>query len=122
MAESISNLGPTAFVQPLAATDETSRKIRLVKTPQVEILQLIIPAGRDVPTHQAQGDVVVHCLEGRASVLALGHSYELKSGQILHLSLDDQFSIRGIENASVLVTLIAAKTGGNVELIGGQGA
>jgi quercetin dioxygenase-like cupin family protein len=120
MAEPISNLGPTAFVQPLAATDETSRKIRLVRTPQVEILQLIIPAERDVPTHQAQGDVVVHCLEGRASVRALGQSYELKSGQLLHLSLDDQFSIRGIENASVLVTLIAAKTGGNVELIGGQ--
>lgn len=120
MAEPNPNLEPMALVQPIAATEETSRKIRLVKTPQVEILQLIVPAGRDVPTHQAQGDVVVHCLEGRVAMIALGQSYELKSGQLLHLSLDDQFSIRGIENASVLVTLIAAKTGGNVELIGGQ--
>ncbi|HUY93063.1 MAG TPA: hypothetical protein VMV10_30315 [Pirellulales bacterium] len=119
MAEPIANPGPTIWLEPLASIDETSRKITLVKTPQVEIIQLIVPAGRDVPTHQAQGDMVVQCLDGRVSLFALGKKYDLKPGQLLHLSLDDQFSIRGIDNASVLVTLIAAKTGGSVELIGG---
>ncbi len=80
---------------------------------------MIVPAGRDVPAHQAQGEVIVHCLEGRVAMFALGKSYDLQSGQRLRLSLDSQFSIRGIDDASVLVTLIAAKTGGNVELIGG---
>jgi hypothetical protein len=37
---------------------------------------------------------------------------------LLHLSIDEPFSIRAIENASVLLTLIAAKMGGTVELIG----
>ena len=108
----------TAFVQPLTATDEKSREITLVKTPQVEVIQLIVPAGRDVPTHQAQGDLVVHCLEGRASLFALGKTYDLTPGQLLQLSIDEPFSIRGIDHASVLVTLIIAKTGGSVELIG----
>ena len=119
MAEPIANPGLTAFVEPLATAGETSRKTTLVKTPQVEIIQLMVPAGRDVPTHQAQGEVVIHCLEGRVSMCAAGKTYDLQPGQLLHLSLDDQFSIRGIDNASVLVTLIAAKTGGSVELIGG---
>ena len=108
----------TAFVQPLTATDEKSRQIALVKTPHVEVIQLIIPAGRDVPTHQAQGDLVVHCLEGRVSLFALGKTYDLRPGQLLQLSIDEPFSIRGIDQASVLVTLITAKTGGHVELIG----
>jgi quercetin dioxygenase-like cupin family protein len=109
----------TAFVQPLTETVDTSRQRTLVKTPQVEVRQLIVPAGRDVPTHQAQGDLVVHCLEGRVSLLAFGKTYDLTRGQLLCLSIDEPFSIRGIDNASVLVTLIAAKMGGSVELIGG---
>ena len=109
--------GQTESVQPLSPGD-TSRKITLVKTPQVEMMQLIVPAGRDVPTHQAQGELIVHCLEGRISLSALGRVYDLTPGQLLHLLIDEPFSIRAIDNASVLVTLIAAKTGGTVELIG----
>ncbi len=112
--------GIKACVHPLATKAEMSRKTPLVKTPQVEIIQLIVPAGRDVPTHQAQGDVVVQCLEGRITMIAAGNTYDLKPGQLLHLSLDDEFSLQGMEDSSVLVTLIAAKTGGNVELIGGS--
>jgi quercetin dioxygenase-like cupin family protein len=110
--------GRTTSVQPLTAND-ASRKVTLVKTPQVEVIQLIVPAGRDVPTHQAQGELVVHCLEGRVSLFALGNTYDLTPGQLLHLSIDEPFSIRAIDNASVLVTLIAAKAGGSIELIGG---
>jgi quercetin dioxygenase-like cupin family protein len=109
----------TAFVQPLTANEEKSRQIALLKTPQVKVIQLIVPAGRDVPTHQAQGELIVHCLEGRVSLFALGNTYDLTPGQLLHLSIDEPFSFRGIDNASVLLTLIAAKAGGSIELIGG---
>lgn len=119
MTQPASMPGQTVFVQPLTATEEKSRQITLVKTPQVKVIQLIVPAGRDVPTHQAQGELLVHCLEGRVSLFALGNSYDLTPGQLLHLLIDEPFSIRGIDNASVLMTLIAAKTGGTIELIGG---
>lgn len=111
--------GRTLVIQPLTASEEKSRQITLVKTPQVKVIQLIVPAGQDVPTHQAQGELLVHCLDGRVSLFALGNTYDLSPGQLLHLSIDEPFSIRGIDKASVLLTLIAAKTGGNVELFGG---
>jgi quercetin dioxygenase-like cupin family protein len=117
MTQHATSTGRTTSVQLLTA-DDTSCKITLVKTPQVEVIQLIVPAGRDVPTHQVQGELIAHCLEGRVSLFALRNSYDLTPGQLLHLSIDEPFSIRAIDNASVLVTLIAAKTGGNVELIG----
>lgn len=111
--------GRSILIHPLTATEENSRIITLVKTPQVEVIQLIVPAGQDVPTHEAQGELIVQCLEGRVSLFALGNSYDLTPGQLLHLSVNEPFSIRGIDHASVLVTLIAAKMGGSVELIGG---
>lgn len=111
--------GRLVHVQPLTATDEKSRKITLSKTPQVKVIQLIVPAGQDVPTHEAQGDLIVHCLEGRVSLFARGNDYDLAKGHLLHLLIDEPFSIRGIDDASVLLTLVAAKTGGSVALIGG---
>jgi quercetin dioxygenase-like cupin family protein len=110
--------GQTVFLHPLVARGETSRQSTLVKTSQVEVIQLIVPAGRDVPTHKVQGELVVHCLQGEFSLTALGNTYELKSGQLLHLLIDQPFSIRAIEDSSLLVTIVAAKTGGSIELIG----
>ncbi|HEV7223730.1 MAG TPA: cupin [Pirellulales bacterium] len=111
--------GQIVFLHPLTASGERSRLTTLVKTSQVEVVQLIVPAGRDVPTHEAQGELVVHCLEGDVSFTALGNTYALKSGQLLHLLIDEPFSIRAMEDSSLLVTIVAAKTGGSVELIGG---
>lgn len=119
MAQPTAKAGQLIQVRPLTATDEESRKTTLVKTPQVEVVQLFVPAGDDVPTHEAQGDIIVHSLEGRVTLYARGNDYDLAKGHLLHLFIDEPFSIRGIDDASVLVTLIAAKTGGSVELIGG---
>src|SRR5690348_2480673 len=109
----------TVFVRPLREIGGTSRKVTLVKTAQVEVTQLIIAVGHDIPTHVAQGELIIHCLEGRVSLVALGKTYDLAAGHLVDLLIDEPFSIRGIDNASVLLTLIAAKTGGKVELIGG---
>ena len=106
------------YLHPLAARGERSRQTTLVKTSQLEVIQLIVPAGRDVPTHEVQGELIIHCLEGLFAMSALGKTYELKAGEMLHLLIDEPFSIRAIEDSSLLATIVAAKTGGSVELIG----
>lgn len=98
---------------------ETSRKIVLAKTYDMEIIQFIVPAQQGIPIYEAQGEVILHCLEGRVSVAALGEEHDLKSGQLLYLSKNEPFSIHGIEDASLLATIVGAKQGGNVEVIGG---
>jgi quercetin dioxygenase-like cupin family protein len=118
MSKPIAIPGEAIVVAPADTTRMTSLATTLVRTSQVEVIQLIVPAGRNVPTHEAQGDLLVHCLEGRVSLAALGKDHQLKSGQLLYLTINEPFSIRGIENASLLVTIIAAKTGGSVQLFG----
>jgi len=92
----------------------------LVKTQDVEIIQLLIPKGSSIPTYQAEGEIILHCVEGRVSLAVLGEPHELRAGQLLYLALNEPFSIEGLEQASVLATIIAPKQGPNVELIGGQ--
>ena len=103
-----------------ATTADTNQEAVLVKTQDVEITRLFIPAGSTIPTYEAAGQIILHCLEGRISIVALGESRELSTGQLLYLALNEAFSIRGLEQASVLATVIANKQGTNVELIGDQ--
>ena len=118
MPEPLAEPGEVIDLRPLEAAFDTHQNILLVKTTDVKILQHFIPAGSSIPTHEAQGEIVVHCLSGRASLRALGESHELETGQLLYLHLNEPFSIEGIEHTALLVTIIAAKRGSSVELIG----
>lgn len=95
-----------------------SSKSVLVKTHQVEIVQLMIPAGETIPRYEAQGELILHCLSGQISVRAGGECHDLQAQQLLYLRLGDPFSIHATKSASVLVSIIAAKTGRGVTLIG----
>jgi quercetin dioxygenase-like cupin family protein len=117
MNEPLVKPGETVDVRCLGAKDKTL----LVKTRNVKIFHLIIPAGQTVPTHEAQGEIIFHCLEGRVSLAALGRTQELEAGQLSYFCTNEPVSIQGIQQASLVVTIIAAKKGRNIELIGDGG-
>lgn len=110
--------GETVDVRRLGAGVGTPRKTLLVKTANVEIVHIVIPAGEAIPTHEAQGEIILHCLEGRISLSALDTTHEVVAGQLFYFCINEPFSIRGIEQASLLLTIIAPKLGQSVELIG----
>jgi len=98
-------------------TDACRSQVVLVKTNQVELVQLCIPGGGAIPKYEAQGELILHCLEGRVSILASGEEHDLQAGHLLYLLLGEPFSIRALVDSSLLVTIVAAKAA-RVELIG----
>jgi quercetin dioxygenase-like cupin family protein len=118
MPEPLAEPGEVVDLRPLEAAFDTHQNILLVKTTNVTIFQQFIPAGGSLPTHEAQGEIILHCITGRATLTVLGESHELATGQLLYLRLNEPFSIKGIEHSALLVTIIAAKRGSNVKLIG----
>ena len=96
----------------------TRQKALLVKTVNVEIIHVVIPAGETIPTHEAQGEIILHCLEGRVSLSALEKTLELKAGQLFYFCINEPFSIQGIEQDSLLVTMVTPKLGQSAKLIG----
>jgi quercetin dioxygenase-like cupin family protein len=80
-----------------------------VKADELEIIRLIIPAGKDIPEQKAAGTVVVHCLEGRVTFTALGKQRDLQAGEFLYLPTGEPHSLRGVEDASLLLTTFRPK-------------
>ena len=57
----------------------------LAKTDDLELIRLVVPAGKRLPTHRAPGEIVVQCLEGRVEFVAGATTTELAAGQMLYL-------------------------------------
>ncbi len=77
----------------------------LFKSEQIEVLRLVLPAGKVIAEHQAPGEITVHCLEGRVAFTAAGKTHELAAGQMLFLTTGEPHALASLEDATVLVTL-----------------
>jgi quercetin dioxygenase-like cupin family protein len=78
----------------------------IVKTEEMELVRLVIPAGKEIPTHKVSGPIIVHCLDGKIEFTAMGTTQVLISGQLLHLLPDEPHSLKAVEDSVVLLTII----------------
>lgn len=93
-------------VQPLGRTLRESKTNVLVKTDTLEVIRIVLPAGKRLPPHRVDGEITVQCLEGRMVFEADGIEHELAQGQMLYLAGGATHALRGIEDSSVLVTIL----------------
>jgi len=78
----------------------------IVKTEEMELVRLVIPAGKEIPTHKVSGPIVVHCINGKIEFTAMGTTHVLTHGQLLHLIPDEPHSVKAAEDSVVLLTII----------------
>jgi quercetin dioxygenase-like cupin family protein len=97
--------GEVVVVGPLGTAVEGSKTDALVKSPTLDVIRLVIPAGKEIPEHNAPGTITVHCLEGAVDFTTGGETRRLGAGQLLYLTPGTPHALRGVENASVLVTI-----------------
>ena len=93
-------------VRPLGAALKESTTAVLVKTDALEVIRIVLTAGKQLPPHRVEGEITVQCLEGRIAFDADGTEHDLAQGQMLYLSGGATHALRGIEDSSVLVTIL----------------
>jgi quercetin dioxygenase-like cupin family protein len=98
--------GQPIDVRPLGTALASARTRRLVRTAAVEVVRLIVRAGQDIPQHASKGEIVVQCLEGRVAFTALGKTQTLGAGTLVHLPAGEPHALRGVEDASLLLTIL----------------
>lgn len=98
--------GDVVDVRPLGASLATARTTTLVKSKTLEIIRLVVPAGKEIPTHTVAGEVVLQCLEGTVGIPVDADTRVLEAGQLLYLAGHEAHAVRGIQDASVLVTIL----------------
>jgi quercetin dioxygenase-like cupin family protein len=107
--EAIAGSGEIIDVRPLKTSLVSAHTRWLLRTHTVEVIRLIVRAGQDVPQHQNKGELVIQCLEGRVDVTALGKSQPLEAGELLHLSALESHALKGVEDASLLLFILAPR-------------
>jgi quercetin dioxygenase-like cupin family protein len=77
----------------------------IIKTDAMELARLVVPKGKEYPSHQVPGPIVVHCVQGKIELTAMGRTQELHDGQLLYLMPGEPHSLRGVEDAIILLTI-----------------
>jgi quercetin dioxygenase-like cupin family protein len=101
--------GDIVDVRPLGSALASSQSATLVRAAHVEVIRLVVPAGKEIAEHKAKGEIVVQCLEGRVAFTALGKTQDLEAGKLLYLPAGESHSVKGIQNASLLLTVLLPK-------------
>ena len=100
--------GEVVDVRPLGSGLASAQTATLLRAEQVEVRRLVVPAGKEIPEHKAKGDIVVQCLEGRVAYNVFGKTLTLDAGKLLFMPMGEPHSVRGIEGASLLLTIFQA--------------
>ena len=91
---------------PLGALLTDSKTHTLIKTENLEVVRMVMPAGKEISQHKAPGEKTVQCLEGKIAFTALGKTEELLAGKMLYLNAQEPHSVKCIEDASFLSTIL----------------
>ena len=97
--------GQLGSVLPLGSALAQTPSYALLKAPQLEVIRVVLPAGRAMPGHQVAGEITVQCLEGVIDFEIAGETRRMRQGGFLHLDGGVPHRLTALEDASALVTI-----------------
>lgn len=92
-------------LQPLGAQLQQVESHALLKTAQLEVLRIVLPAGKTLPEHAVPGDITLQCLEGRAQLRAGGTQQPLQAHDFVYLVGQVAHEITALTDCCLLVTI-----------------
>ncbi len=98
--------GDIANLLPTGADAVSAQSVALFKARHLEVIRLMLPPGRVMPMHQVPGEITVQCLVGVIEFETPQRAQRLQAGQLLYLDGGEPHALRGVEDASVLVTIV----------------
>jgi len=98
--------GDVIDLSPLGSALAENKTRAVIKTDRMELIRLIMPAGKIIAEHRAPDEITVHCLEGKIAFTTLGVTSELNAGQLMLIPSAQLHSLQAIDDSSVLVTLL----------------
>ena len=93
-------------VSALGSNLASAQTTTLVKTDSLEVIRLVLPAGKALKPHEVPGEITVQCLEGKVAFCAGDSECELTTGKLIYLAGSDEHSLRAVEDSSLLVTIL----------------
>lgn len=98
--------GELIDVRPLGIAIKSKPTTTLYKTQHLEVIRLVLLAGKGMPEHQVVGECTVQCLEGSIE-FSIGNTSEvMRQGDLKCLLGGQRHALKAREDATVLLTLL----------------
>lgn len=97
--------GQIVSVRPLRERLADTPTAAILKAGQLEVIRVVLPAGKSMKEHQAPGEATVQCIEGVVEFASEEGTQQLHAGDFVHLAPRALHSIKAVEPASLLVTM-----------------
>jgi nucleotide-binding universal stress UspA family protein/quercetin dioxygenase-like cupin family protein len=103
--------GEIVDVRPLGSAWIISTKSErtLLKTDDMEVVWFAIPEKESESGMVARGETVLQCLEGKVAFTVYGRTQILEPGNLLYLPKGESFTIGGIMDSALLLTVLLSK-------------
>lgn len=98
--------GTPINVRPLDKKLPGTQTNTLIKTDSMEVIRLVLAAGKEIAQHMVPGEITLQCLEGEVAVRTPTATCELKPGDLTYLPGAEEHSVRAEEDSSVLLTIL----------------
>lgn len=97
--------GDVIDVRPLGSRLKDAVSTALFKTDELEVMRLVLLAGKTVPEHQVADDLTIQCVEGEIEVRTRQKTQLLRAGEMLYLTGCEPYSLRAATDTSILMTI-----------------
>ena len=98
--------GMPVDLRPVGESLAEATTVALVKEETFEAIRMVVRKGHEIADHQVAGAITIYCLDGRIAFTARGETHDLKAGHWLFLLGNEPHSLLGIEDSSLLLTIL----------------
>ena len=105
MAQPHAEPGEIVSVRPLGAQLSEATSTAILKASQLEIIRVVLPAGKTMREHHTPGEITVQCLEGVVEFETDHTTQTMQAGDLIHLAPRARHALKALENASLLLTI-----------------
>lgn len=106
MAIAHASPGQAVDIRPVAGDPDGARTIALFKSRDLEVMRLVLPAGKALPPHKVAREITIQCVSGALAVNTADGRHELQAGQLLYLGREAMHDVQALEDAVALVTVV----------------
>ena len=91
----------------LGALDvDAAETCALLKAGDIELMWLVLPAGKQVPSHAVSTSMTLQCMRGTVQVQLDGDMKLLGPGQVMYLAGGVPHGLHALEDARLLMTVV----------------
>lgn len=102
--------GEVVDLRPLGPQLAAATTRAIVRAPGFEAVRLVVPAGTEIPSHKVAGAITLYCIEGHARLGLSNGTVDMRAGDWLHLECGAPHSVKGVEDTSMLLTILFPRT------------